>query len=420
MWGTCLRLGRADTSKPYLKRFRLGWRELCKRIRVSLEPQNHKLPQSPEYYAALDGFRGLLAVFVAIYHTIWISHPQTWRFFDNGPVIIDLFFAFSGFLMWRLYVDKLQTKDHAKAFIKRRFARLYPLHAFMVLVFVAFAVARLMAHKAGIAHQSPGEVLPFHPGASENWFSLFQNLTMLNAVGLSDSLTFNPTSWTVGAEFLTYFLFVAMMMWFRPKRLFDFLLIAGGVTVIYGALSRIRPSMDMTYDYGFWRCVAGFYVGVLAAVSFPKIRAAVLQKLSYISGSVLEISVVATCVAFVILASGRLQFLVGPFIFVFVVVFAADKGVVSKLMTNRVFQYLAKISYSVYLVHVIISIVFAIGLERTLGALPTGWAGDFWLAVYLCIVIAASHCTYHLIERPGGRLLRNWKRPQKQVAVIHP
>jgi len=120
-----------------------------------------RAPLNSEYYSALDGFRGLLAIFVAIYHTIWISHPQEWRFFGNGPVIIDLFFAFSGFLMWRLYADRLETSVQAKAFIKRRFARLYPLHVFMLFVFVAYALARLLAHKFGFSEHNPGEVLPF-------------------------------------------------------------------------------------------------------------------------------------------------------------------------------------------------------------------------------------------------------------------
>jgi len=177
--------------------------------------------------------------------------------------------------------------------------------------------------------------------------------------------------------------------------------------------------MNITYDYGFWRCVAGFYTGVLAAVCFPKIKS-IIQDLSYAAGTALECLVLAASIAFVILVSGKGQFTVAPVIFGFVVVFASDKGAISKFMSQRLFQYLAKISYSVYLVHVIIAIVFEVGLQRIFGELPTGWTADLWLGVYLCVVIAVSHCTYHLIERPGGRLIRNWKWPQKRVAEVGP
>jgi len=177
---------------------------------MSKVPTASRATLKPEYYSALDGFRGLLAVFVAIYHTIWISHPQEWRFFGNGPVIIDLFFAFSGFLMWRLYTDRLSTTAQAGAFFKRRFARLYPMHLFMLFVFVAYALVRLLAHKFGISDQSPGEILPFQTGSSESIAAVFQHLTMTNAMGFSDALTFNPPSWTVGAEFYTYFIFATL------------------------------------------------------------------------------------------------------------------------------------------------------------------------------------------------------------------
>ena len=369
----------------------------------------------PEYYSALDGFRGLLAVFVAIYHTIWISHPQEWRFFGNGPVIIDLFFAFSGFLMWRLYVDRLETSAQAGAFIKRRFARLYPLHVFMLFVFVAYALARLLAAKLGFSEQSPGEILPFQSGSNEGFWGMFQHLTMLNAMGFSEGLNFNPPSWTVGAEFYTYFIFAAMMMWFRPKKLIDFTIIALCVALIYGVLSGSKPNMNINHDYGFWRCVAGFYTGILAAVSFPKLRS-YINDLSRLAATALELFTVGACVAFVVYVSGKGQFLVAPFIFAFVIVFAAGRGAVSTFMSERIFQYLAKISYSVYLVHVIIAFAFAIVMERVLGGLPTEWVADFWLYVYLCVVLVVSHCTYHLIEVPGGRLIRNWNRPKKQVA----
>jgi len=356
----------------------MSWRIYCTLQYMSEKTTNSRAASKPEYYSALDGFRGLLAVFVAIYHTIWISHPQEWRFFGNGPVIIDLFFAFSGFLMWRLYVDRLETSVQAGAFIKRRFARLYPLHVFMLFVFVAYALARLLAAKLGFAEQSLGEILPFESGSSEGFWGVFQHLTMLNAMGLSEGLNFNPPSWTVGAEFYTYFIFAAMMMWFRPKKLIDFSLIALCIAIIYGVLSGVKPNMNINHDYGFWRCLAGFYTGILA--------------------------------------SGKGQFFVAPFIFTFVIVFAAGRGAVSTFMSERIFQYLAKISYSVYLVHVIIAFAFAIVMERVLGGLPTGWDADLWLYVYLCVVLVVSHCTYHLIEVPGGRLIRNWNRPKKQVA----
>lgn len=370
-----------------------------------------------EYFAALDGFRGLLALFVAIYHTIWLSNINSMAFFNNGAVIIDLFFALSGFLMFRLYEDRLGNGGEAKAFIKRRFARLYPLHFFMLMVFVAFAVLRLVAHKVGIAEHDVGEILPFTTGAHDGWASLLSNLTLTHAMGFHDSLTFNPPAWTISAEFFTYFVFMGIMLWARPKKYIHFIWLGGVSIAIYALLSMLKPSLDITYDYAFFRCVAGFLIGMISAKLYDvlKSRAESLKKRGQtLIFSVLEMITLAGSTAFVIFCSGKGQFFVAPILLVFMVVFAFDGGIISRVMSARPFRYLAKISYSTYMTHVIISIAFSIFGGKVLSAyIPqwdsNAWVGDALIAVYLCAVIAFSHLTYHLVEVPGGRFIRNFR-----------
>jgi peptidoglycan/LPS O-acetylase OafA/YrhL len=138
--------------------------------------------------------------------------------------------------------------------------------------------------------------------------------------------------------------------------------------------------------------------------------------------TMIEAAVLMLSTLFVIYCGGKMQFLVAPVLFLFVVVFAFDGGAVSKFMSAHVFRYLAKISYSVYMTHVIISIVIAILAERVIGGAapnwnPTGWGGDAVLLVYLAAVICFSHLTYHFVEVPGARFLRNFslKRSEKKL-----
>ena len=164
----------------------------------------------PVYFGALDGFRGVLALCVAIFHTFWFTHINSSAFFNNGPVIIDLFFVFSGFLMFRLYHNRLSSEEEANRFLKRRFARVYPIHFFMLTVFIAFACVRLWAHKVGLSVQDPGEIMPFAKGSSDSFYNIIANLTLTHSMGVSDSLSFNPPSWTISTEFFAYFVFVLM------------------------------------------------------------------------------------------------------------------------------------------------------------------------------------------------------------------
>lgn len=360
------------------------------------------------YFAALDGFRGILALVVAMYHTIWLSHPNTSAFFNNGPVIIDLFFAFSGFLMFTLYRSHMDTAAQAKSFMVKRFARLYPLHLFMLAVFVAFAVFRIWAHKVGLASYEPGEILPFEAGASESWRNLFAHLTMTHAMGGADALTYNPPSWTIGAEFYTYILFVGFMLFGRPKWV-DRLVLPLGIVAIYVYLALNYANMNITYEDGFLRCVAGFFIGVVAAkLILNNVIAGFFERLSSLQASVLEWVAVIGSTLFVIYCGGKMQFFVAPVLLLFVLVFSQDKGVISRFLDQKLFAYLAKISYSVYMTHVIISIGFTVVAERFIAGLWPNWneaglGGDLLMVPYLLVVIVVSHFTYHYVEVTGGR-----------------
>ena len=381
-------------------------------------PRPTSEPRRP-HFAALDGFRGLLALAVAIYHTIWLSYPNSSAFLNNGAVIIDLFFAFSGFLMFRLYAERLQADAAIRDFMAKRFARLMPMHLFMLAAFVGFALLRLVAHEVGLAHSEPGEVLPFEPGAREGWRNLFAHLSLTHAMGGADALAYNPPSWTVGAEFYTYAIFAGVVGWLgaRAWGRAGVAVMLFGIVATYTMLASLKPDMDITFDLGFFRCLAGFFVGGLAwrarEVGWLTIRSR--------AGSA-EWATLLGAIAFTVWCGGRAQFLVGPVLFVFLLVFTQDRGPLSRLLSARPFPFLARISYSVYLSHVLIAIGFDIVASLALGPVWPEWRtheafGTLLLVPYLAVVIGVSALTYRFVEVPGGRWLRRRFCARTQPAV---
>ena len=364
--------------------------------------------QPRPHFAALDGFRGLLALFVAVYHTIWMSWPNSSAFLDNGAVIIDLFFAFSGFLMFTLYAETMSGDGRIRDFMAKRFARLMPLHLFMLAVFVGFALVRLLAHDIGLADRQPGEVLPFAVGATDSLRNLLAHLTLSHAMGGADQLAFNPPSWTVGAEFYTYAVFAGLAgvlgrrLWGRA----GIVAMCVCITAIYAALFAIKPDMDITHDLGLLRCVAGFFIGGLAWCIAQRGRLRITRHANLWEGLT-----VIGAVLFTIYCEGAAQFLVGPVLLFFVVVFTQDRGLISRCLSARPFPFLARISYSVYLVHVFVAIAFDIAVGQTVGSVWAEWRaneafGTLLLVPYLAIVIGVSALTFQFVERPGGRWLR--------------
>ncbi|WP_017930378.1 acyltransferase family protein [Robiginitomaculum antarcticum] len=372
-----------------------------------------------DYYGALDGFRGVLALMVAIYHTIWLSSINSHDLLNNGPVLVDLFFVFSGFLMFRLYRGRLTDRASGAKFIKRRFARIYPLHFFMLMVFVLFQFMRVISHKVGISVVEPGEILPFQAGAAETLPSFLANLTLTQSMGILDSLSYNPPAWTVSVEFWAYFVFLGMMLLAPPSKPRHFAIIALLVGVIYATLSRLKPDMDFHYDLGFWRCLGGFYSGILAAWIYSRLPGKWRGKTGRVkhSGTVLEIAMLIGLYLFVVYCGGKLQFFLAPVAISFVVIFAMGQGGISRFMSTRPLLYLGKISYSIYMVHVVIAIGFGIFAERILPGLAgetwnmTGLGGTILLLPYLAVVIGISHFTYHWIEKRGQTAILNYRLP---------
>ena len=364
------------------------------------------------FFSALDGFRGLLALLVAVHHTQWFSYLNYKSFVNEGFVLIDLFFVFSGFLLYTLYGRKLKTGGDVADFIKRRICRLYPIHIFMLFVFLGFNLLRLWVG----GEPAAGETLAFGAGAPDNWTTFISHIFLTHSMGIHDSLSFNWPSWTISVEFYVYFIFAAVILFLRPNKAWHMALIATAIALIYYGLLQVvskitdAPKMDITYNYGFWRCIGGFFTGVIGAWLFKRFYH-LKDTVSQAAWSLLELVALFAYLSFTIWFIGKSQFFIAPFALLFVFVFAFDGGIISRIMSHRVFGYLAKISYSVYMVHAIIAVVFdKIGSKLLKGFVQPynveqGLWGDLYLIPYLIVVIIISHFTWRFVEGYGGRWL---------------
>ena len=85
------------------------------------------------YMASLDGVRGLMTLGVLLAHT-------RMALFGGALIYMDVFFAMSGYLITSLLIADYQKRGaiRLKKFYIRRFMRLYPALAAMIILFVAF------------------------------------------------------------------------------------------------------------------------------------------------------------------------------------------------------------------------------------------------------------------------------------------
>ncbi len=381
------------------------------------------------HFRVLDGWRGVAALLVALFHLNLYSAIYSLDFIRNAFLFVDFFFVLSGFVITHSYGDRLKTFDELRSFAIRRFGRLWPLH---VVVLVAFLVVE--SGKAVLAARGTSFYLPPFTGAN-SLETIPMNLAFGQSFGLVQHLTWNPPSWSICAEYWTYLVFAVLLVLssgsskhlsFAPLGLILVTLVGSVLMLVLFA----PHGIDASYDLGFVRCLYGFFVGHLTYRIFQAV-----SKARFDAGF-LEWTMLIVMVGFVSLV-GRTEYsFFAPLVFAAAVfIFAFEAGPVSRLMSNRAGDWLGKVSYSIYmwqafiifnLVDRPVSIIekmtgrvltTAEGVSSALG----GEAGKLIVLgghilpilatlVFAGLLIAIASVSYYLVELPGQRLFARLAR----------
>lgn len=365
----------------------------------------------PQRFEVLDSFRGVAALLVAFMHLEALHHFYFAPFVRHSYLFVDFFFVLSGFVIAHAYRSRLNSKDDIVKFVVRRFGRLWPLHMAVLLILILAQFAALAAQAYGIAMPKP----PF----TENWdvSAIPSHVLLIQALGLHEQGTWNFPSWSISAELWAYLTFAASVIIFRKHLvLASAFLVVGGLAVIYAFSSEY---MDATFDYGYFRCIAGFFTGVIVQV----VRRPIALKKG--PATALEVSLLAVVSIFVALSGGTAASLAAPLLFALVVyVFASEQGAVSTALRTKPFLALGRWSYSIYMVHSIYYLVVFRNGPRVLeqftdqplmrkiiyegearDVLDAGgaFATDAVAAVYLTLVVLTAWITFRLVEDPSRR-----------------
>jgi len=241
---------------------------------------------------------------------------------------------------------------------------------------------------------------------------------LVQALGFSGLTLWNTPAWSISTEFWTYIVFA--LLCFGGRRVVVFAgatLILGGLVVV-GAFS--PKGMDTTFDFGFARCLAGFFSGVLAFFSWQKWLRTKILPLKFATW--LEIGAIAATLLFVSWAGRTKASLAAPLVFtILILVFAFQSGRVSALLSGKAGHVLGDLSYSIYMTALLVSLPFnrapvlvanRAGIEITREHIGAGnphmnydfgyfLLNDLYTLIYLMAVVAVSWVTFRYIENPG-------------------
>ncbi len=363
-------------------------------------------------YKALDSWRGICALFVVLYHAKGNGILGESSFIGGAFLFVDFFFVLSGFVMAEAYSSRIEDGRGFREFMVRRFGRVWPLHAAMLVAFLGLELSKLaLVWLTGLQFTNA----PFTASMAPEGF--LPSLLLVHAMGLLPELTWNGPSWSIGAEFWTYAVFGLVVWQFRGRKVLASALISIGAALLL--VMQSKRLMDVSFDLGFVRCLYGFFLGV---VGHRFCRAWRTTHAAF--GTTVEAASVALGFGFVAVAhDNRLAFL-SPLVFLLVIfVFAWSDGRVARLLQTRPFVNLGLWSYSIYMTHLFLLGVVSMASKLIEKGGTTRHAADQWrgflsasgiadggMVAFALLVVAISSVTYRLIELPGQAIVNRWAK----------
>ncbi|MDQ1376046.1 MAG: hypothetical protein QOE15_219 [Acidimicrobiaceae bacterium] len=350
------------------------------------------------YRPALDGLRAAaILVVVAVHATYLLVPTMAGRFVPGGFVGVDVFFVLSGFLITSLLLEEWD-RDHRislRGFYRRRALRLFPALWFVMVVQLGYALYKHLA----LRKEAKGlAAIGLYVG---NWSWRFGAI-------IPDQL---GQTWSLAVEeqfYLFWPLLLLGLLALRNRRL--------SVGVMVGLAAIAFVARIVLFHAGVpWNEVYVQTEGYLDALMIGALLAWALHS-GWRPGRRIEALgwLGAAFIAAVVLTTHREDAWLfdGGYTLVALasalVICAAlnERSALARLLAARPARELGRLSYSIYLWHVLIFMAVADSLAARSGAVR--------LVVGLSLTGLASGFSYYVIERP---FLRRKRQPPERPAA---
>ncbi len=348
-------------------------------------------------FLILDSLRGLSAILVALYHFNLAGHTGV-VFFSQTWLLVDFFFVLSGFVISYNYRYFIIDKGTLIKFQMRRFYRVYPLHLLMLFAFLVIEVAKFIAENFFLLPVNTPSFI------HNNLWNFISNIFLVQNF-VHPSLSWNKPSWSISAEFYTYFLYGVICI--LARKFYSFKLI---LVVLLSFICLFKYGISDDNVSGPLRCIFSFFLGCLVEYCF---RLAYFKPMKL--WSILWVSLLALTLWFInyydnsFLSYARLTLLFA--FFVFASVLLPSYSFVTIFLENKYFLYLGKISFGIYMVHS--AVLWCITqFARVVFEIPSIFEGEiaflqfknmadalFFVGLGIVITVVLAHYSYFKIER---------------------
>jgi peptidoglycan/LPS O-acetylase OafA/YrhL len=372
--------------------------------------------EKSEHIRSLTSLRGIAAVAIVVLHFSYYTLPSTGKilssythFFQNAYLWVDFFFILSGFIMTHVYLGRFSSGVSFagyRSYLFSRFARIYPLHLFTLILLVGLEFIKLFDL------QIPAFTNKF------NLTALFANITLLQAFDLNCPPLFwcdtywNEPAWSISVEFMVYCIFPFLLLalaTIQPK--FEPVFYVTTLIAIFLLIKFTRGTLDSIIGIpAIARCSLECVLGIL---TYRVYRRGNYHK--YWDLNLLGIGALAWIGLILHHGSDRFRTIhdwsILPGFSVLILAVAVNKsGSIARLLDSRWLLYLGTISYSIYLVHwplaELLKTVWQYEFNLNFGSGFNDLQVSIALVGFILITLVTASFTHKFIEVPMRKYLK--------------
>lgn len=339
--------------------------------------------------APLTSLRFFAAVHVLLFHSgSHLLDPARWpapliAFLRNGYLGVSFFFVLSGFILTYSYAGRMAGAADVKDFAVARFARIYPVYAVALLLYLPIS-------------EEPFE----QPLMALATVFMVQGWTPINS---SAGYFWNMPAWTLSMEFFFYLLFPLILMrteTFTNGKLWAGLAISAALVASL-RLPPLHPDTAHLLIADFLKMVPlpllrlpEFVLGIFAARLFLR------GNFRWMGSDAVGFSVVVVTLA--VLSCSRSPWVGAAAALCFaalIVAAASNGGLLSKALSVRWLVLLGGASYGIYLLQTVVRAWIGVLFQGDLA-----WTGR---VLYQPVLLVVAIAVFLLVEEPARRAIRS-------------
>ena len=349
-----------------------------------------------KHITAIDGLRAIAVMSVFLFH---LRVPG----FEWGSSGVQLFFVISGFLITGILIDTIDHPHYFRHFYIRRSLRIFPIYYLTLILLLIWGIIR--------GYDVVPQYLTYFFTYTQNYIQAYYKYQLGYWIML-------PHTWSLAIEEQFYVIWPLLLFILRPKRLPALCLFLIATAIIWRVVTSEYSDFAIKtwiYDFALPSHIDTLAVGGLITWGVRRFKRQTMLMtgvIGIVSGGafcfLLPKLLTPTSAYYLFWARNMSYYLGGTALALFYggcLLFAIyNVTPISSVLNMRWLRYIGKISYGIYLYHMIIHVMTSNILRPIVNLFPTDWQTTSSNILQIIITFIVATLSWVIIEQPINRL----------------